>query len=417
MNFWSTSLFSASCSPIGLDAGSATVKAVQLRFDPRLGRWKLAAFCRLPRASRVGGRCFGPLEPAQAQRLADVLRRQGFEGSRVVACVTPAALISAPVTLPPRSAGAPLDDIARAQAADAARVDPHSLHAVWWDVPVARRAHSPGSPVNPNQPGPATEPTQGLVAAVRDHDLRAILHPLQQAGLEPVAVDSRAWALARACAPLLPPDGSIACLVDLAEHDPGLTLLADRRVVYERPLPDLTLAALRSRAAERFRVPSDLVDGLLTGSTPPEPLLGARVDILEAELNGYAAALAREIVVSIEYAAARTARRPGPVLLTGGGAALANLHDRLAKGVGAHCRVVTLPDVLDLQPETGINYAALAPNAPDTPAADLLLAAGLAMHDARLALAVGDAPSASESLRNPIAAAMHQAAQHGGLAA
>src|SRR5690606_26804280 len=120
------------CSPIGIDVGARSIKAAQLG---RAGRaWGVRTLARLTRSTP------GLPGAAEAVRLADSLGRLGFQGRRVVLAVPEDRLLTSVFELPPRSSGAPLEQMAIMELARSVRRDARSLEAACWEVPAPTRA-------------------------------------------------------------------------------------------------------------------------------------------------------------------------------------------------------------------------------------------------------------------------------------
>src|SRR5439155_3902434 len=103
--------------------------------------------------------------------------------------------------LPPRSSNAPLERIARMEVARAHRFAPDSFEMGCWDLPAAARA---------------TKQTPVMAVACTHSDAAAIMDPFEAGGMNVVALDVKAAALARACSPLLAADATaIIGIVDL----------------------------------------------------------------------------------------------------------------------------------------------------------------------------------------------------------
>ena len=85
-------------SPIGLDIGRRCVKAVQL-MRAKTG-WRIAAAAVLERKTEDA-----LLNAEEAERLCDVLHRQGFRGGDVVIAAPGRALRAEVLELPPRKLG------------------------------------------------------------------------------------------------------------------------------------------------------------------------------------------------------------------------------------------------------------------------------------------------------------------------
>src|SRR5947209_4397275 len=94
-------------TPIGIDLGAHSIKAVQLRAGAD-GRWGLGALACLPRSTPGS-----PVQSEEIARLAATLDRAGFSGTRAVLAVPAVDLISGMLELPPRVPGMPFEQIAR----------------------------------------------------------------------------------------------------------------------------------------------------------------------------------------------------------------------------------------------------------------------------------------------------------------
>src|SRR5262249_26290258 len=154
-----------------------------------------------------------------------------FEGRDVVACVPDDKLVTAVLELPPRSSGAPLDQLARVELARVHKLEPGSFELACWDLPAPARA------------GDATH----MMAAACPHaDADRLLGAIESAGLRVVALDIKPWALTRACAAVGSADGTTV-LLDVGEEGALLTAVRQAAPVYERMMRDGGTATLRGR--------------------------------------------------------------------------------------------------------------------------------------------------------------------------
>src|SRR4051794_35623253 len=112
--------FTRSRTPIGLDVAGRWVKAVQL--SRTATGLRLAAAARVARADPAAG-----FSEADAQVLAGVLERAGFQGHDVVLGAPREMLLSDVLELPPRASGAPIEQLARVELARANKCDPASF--------------------------------------------------------------------------------------------------------------------------------------------------------------------------------------------------------------------------------------------------------------------------------------------------
>ncbi|HEY8665912.1 MAG TPA: pilus assembly protein PilM, partial [Tepidisphaeraceae bacterium] len=249
-------------SPIGIDIGSRHIKAVQLRRTGREGLgWTVAAAATLPRSEANA-----PLDAREARRLFDVLERQGFRGNKIVALVPAEKLASSILELPPRTAGAPLDEIARMEFARIHKLDPHSFEMSYWDLP---------SPVR------ASKTTYAMAVGCEYKHANAYLDLLESAGFDVLAMDAPATAIARACAPALAPAPGITAALDLGWSGAILVVVLQGTVVYERTLMDSGMRTLHEGIHKQFELSDEVVEYLLR-----EVGMGGAMCSLQAPLGG-----------------------------------------------------------------------------------------------------------------------------------
>jgi Tfp pilus assembly PilM family ATPase len=335
--------------PIGLDLGTACIKACQLRRLPS-GAFEAAALMLVPRR---------PSEPMTeiAQRLPEMLARHGFVGRDLVLAVPPEARLLSMLQVPPASSGAPLATIVRNEFARAHKREASKLEIAWWELPLTDRATDGGA----------------VIAVGCGHEQSSsLLEPFDRAGFRVRAIDLAAAALGRACAGVLAPEPCINAVVDLGWSCPNLVLMRGTKIVYLRELPEVGLVRVQARLKERLRLGEDealaLTLALTQGEKPAfDPDLILRLDVLLAE---YASSLTREIDLSMRYALHRyPGGRQSRVLLVGGGAHLPMLTGDLRTALG--CEVVA-PCLGDL---VGSRISG-----PGAASGEFALAAGLSAH-------------------------------------
>lgn len=211
---------SARFSPIGLDWSGAVASAVQLR-RTRAG-WALHAAFHAP----VGP----PSDADSATSLHRILWRHGFEGSDAVLTLPTrgvASTTSATLSLPPRSSGAPVDQLARTEMARIAGRPPEALEIDLWDIPAPRRAAS-GWHV--------------FAVAAAGADVAARVELFEQAGLRVLAADSRATALCRATESLRGSGPDLTIVVELTWDAAHLVAAAGEGPVFERRIDELAIS-------------------------------------------------------------------------------------------------------------------------------------------------------------------------------
>ena len=357
-------------SPIGLDAGARTMKAVQLvhtRTGPRIHA--AAGFPRITPGEA--------LNPAEILRAAAVLRRQGFVGNRIVVSIPATQMLSGVVELPARSGGAPLDAIARQELARACRKEPQSIELSWWELPASGAGAR------------AAQGTQAIALGCTHTDANALLACFDPAGMDVLAIDARPATIARACTPLLSDPPNLTAILDLGYGAAHILILAGRTLVYERTLAEASLRLLASGVANQLSTDDVLADYILrvVGCRPlaDVPDHGAAFEQAEdarALICAHADAIAGELRTSMTYATRRFEGELTRILLSGAGADIPGLSERLAQRTGTEA-IIARVDALAAAP-ANIDPALLGPGA--------IVALGLALHNAPLpALAGGGA--------------------------
>jgi type IV pilus assembly protein PilM len=320
-------------SPIGIDVGSRAIKAAQLARAP--GGWRLHAEAVLPLpapATPDDAPNHWAVRDALVGRLLEVLDRRGFAGNKVVLSVPPSKLESDLLELPPRSSGAPIEQIARGEIARASALSGAPFEMACWDLPAPERA---------------TAATAVLAVAVRHTDAETLIAPFERGGVNVVALDTASWALARSMRTCAGQPGTATAVVDLGFSGSTLVLLGDGRVLYQRHLRDAGVGAMHRTVAERFDGPEDAARLLLTdpGATG-DPTRSAWIRKL---ISGYVEHLIDELQVSFAFAAHRYPAYPlRKLLLTGGGAALAGAADSIRSRLPIDVAVPPAAELVDV---------------------------------------------------------------------
>lgn len=340
------------CSPIGIDIGSRSIKAIQVRIESGEPVISSAAF--VPRAG--DHTLFGPND---AERLMSVLFRQGFTGERVIVAVPSHQLLSAVMELPPRSSGAPLGEIARAELARSQKTDPSQIEMVWWDLPGGARAN---------------EGTHVMALGMRHADSDALIAAFESAGADMVAIDAPSLATVRALSSRLIPAPGLTAIADISWSGSELVIVQGDVIVYERTINELGLSVVVEQLKKRLNVDDDSAGMLLRqlGCAPPGELNNqlAESQTAAAIVSQHADALAGELTMSLSYAARRFGTSVGRVLLTGGAGSVPGLAAHLGSSIDTPVVAATAADLLRV----------------DAPCVDtcriypMLTALGLAMH-------------------------------------
>jgi Tfp pilus assembly PilM family ATPase len=314
-------------SPIGIDIGSDAIKALQLKCG-RAGPSLFAATV-VPRSSTGS-----PIGPADFDRIARVLSRQGFVGDDVVLGVPADRLITAALELPPRTSNAPLDDIARTELARAGRTEPNAIESSWWPLPGTGR------------PG---EGTHGIGVACKHTDACALLDAGESAGLNILALDVLPVAAVRSVVPLCAGSGGLTGVLDIGHSACELLLLHERTLVYQRSMKELgtgrILTALAQAGHEALE-PATLMMrsvGCLPGADGDTSALGASIRSLVGQMIDGAA---DELRMSVSYAQRRFGGELTRVLLIGGGAELPGVLDRATRKLGVDVRMARASELV-----------------------------------------------------------------------
>lgn len=356
-------------SPIGLDVGSRTVKAVQLGRDRwGTGEWRVTAAAEVPRhdvTPQASGANPGKspavppfaLSAAEVRRLMGTLERQNFSGGDVVLAVPNERVVSSMLELPPRSSQAPIEQIARMEVARAHRFAPDSFEMGCWDLPAAARA---------------TKQTPVMAVACTHADAAAVMDPFEAEGLHVAALDVRAAALARACAPLLRDDAAgITGIVDLGWASATLSLMHQGVAIYGRTLGDSGIGKLYHTLATRLALDVDVIDYLLAESglagapahgSAPAPGAG-KVKPTDAAglIAAHFEAAVQELQVSLSYAQHQYPNTPlSRLLVVGGGGCIRGVTEHLRSALGIETKAAAPADVAAHTPAVAAQCASPA---------------------------------------------------------
>lgn len=298
-------------TPIGIDLAGQTIKMAQCapsRAGPRL----LACAS----AHRPGSSARTPaLTPDDADLIAGLIERNGFEGVELVLGVPRDLLLSASLELPPRSSGAPLEQIARLELARAHRVDPASFEMAMWEVPAPARA---------------SDATHALAVALSPPRLEPFIDALEARGLEVHALSPRPHALQNAAHPLLI-GGGLTAFIDANWDGLGISISLDATIVVDRFIENASWARVCIDGAARVGSTPEAAHAALCGPNKAAVSVGA----FRALASEYLETVVPEAARSVSYAAHRyPAAPPVRALLTGDAWALPGLLEKLNDALG-----------------------------------------------------------------------------------
>jgi len=242
-------------------------------------------------------------------------------------------IVTGMLELPPRTSGAPLDDIARSELATMHGYDPRTAEMAMWDLPASVRVK---------------DATQAMAVALRHADAEALLALFDEAGLEIVALESRMDGLVQACRPLLA-EGGVKAILELEWNAATLTLWHLGAAIYRWTVPAAGLKQLSESLAASIQLDRDQVDLLLTdvGLAPPAGDEAAGYEAAATAIRRHFETAAAAMESPLSYVAQLYPEAPvDAVLLTGPGAAIPGIDAYFKKRLGAAARCVTPADVI-----------------------------------------------------------------------
>jgi type IV pilus assembly protein PilM len=318
-------------SPIGIDFGGHSIKAVQLARG-RGNRWRLHAALNVPR--REVGK---PVDAAETLRLVAAFDRAGFVGDRAVVAVPKAELMTAMLELPPRAPGVPFDQIARMEFARVNKCEPAAMELACWDLPAPARA-SKASYVM----------AAGCAHATADRYLDGV----EEGGLDVVAMDFGTSAVARACAPLLQQrSNQSTAILDIGYGAASVILVQNGMLTYERVMGEAGVRSLASALGKQLELDEAEIDFVIRDSGFGEPgdRRGAeQFADTRRVITAHFAPLVHEVRLTFGYNEHQYPDAPvDALLLLGGGAAIPGLAAHLRAALEVDVRVVTPTEVVE----------------------------------------------------------------------
>jgi Tfp pilus assembly PilM family ATPase len=305
-------------SPIGLDLGPRTVRAVQLAGDT-----VVASYAR----DRIQpGAAYGAEE---LQLVAAALERRGFRGRRVVVAMPDELTVTQLLALPPAKSHT---ELARAQLCAAQKLAPNELEVATWPLPADDRGG---------------KKQRILATACRRDDAVKLLETLERGGLEPAAIDAGFLTAVRAAESRLEGLDGVAALLRLDWSTASFVLLQGGAVAYERPLPELGIAPVHRGLVEALEVEADVVDYVirtagLCGGGPETDLDAGLASAVQERLRSYTVQLVSELRVSFDYATQETGR-VSALVVVGEGGGWPGLSERLARELSVDLHTVRVP--------------------------------------------------------------------------
>jgi type IV pilus assembly protein PilM len=299
------------CSPIGLDIGACSVKAVQAQ---RPGRGSAPVACvRFARINK--GK---PIDTAELANIAAVLRRKGFSGHDIVIVAPADKLKTGPLELPAKGPNVPMDLLARAEFSRLHKADLESSEFAYWETPTAIRAGK----------------TTSLMAVAYPHtDAEQQIALYESAGLYVAAIDTHGSSLVRACEQQLD-EGKASAILEIGWGGAVLVLVRNRVVAYERRIADLALSKIHEDLEEEMELSfEEAIEALFDASD-------RRLPAVTEILSDYFNQLAEQLTKTFSYMRHQYPEAPVErVILAGGGAELPHVATQLEAICGIETRV------------------------------------------------------------------------------
>ena len=293
-------------APIGVDIGSRMIHAVQL--DARGIPAHRLAMAR----ARPGE----PFDADEASRLAEALIRRDMPGDRLVLAAPPELTLDANLELPPRSSGAPLEQIARAESARMHGVTEFEM--AFWTVP---------------EPARAASATYAIATICPHERAEKLLASFDETTFTAVVLDLPACAFAAAAATKLEPD-AVTAVLDLGWSRGELIAYHGDTVIVQRPLPEAGSRAAHGALMCELDLEGELAEVITEQIGFDRDIEGAEpgaVQIMRDTLASHVERTLGEVRSSLAYVSHRYPGAPlSRVLLVGGGAAMPGLRARIA---------------------------------------------------------------------------------------
>lgn len=265
---------------IGIDVGSRAIKFVGL--DARAGEPRVSG--TVPRL--VPG---GPIDGAEVERIAAVLRRRGVWSGSLVLAAPPAVSSTAMLELPPRSSGAPVDRLAQIEMARIMRREPDSIETVAWDVPFG---------------GKAAQHASVMAVACPSESVRAFSEQFEDQGFSVEAIEPPCIALARSVRAWSKAGSFVT--VDLGAASGRICVITAGTVTLERELGELGMVERIGCAAAPLGLTGDSLWRLLQAGQPEErPTTRTAEELASTFRERLAEDVQRAIAESIGYVRSR----------------------------------------------------------------------------------------------------------------
>ena len=301
---------------IGLDIGSVRTKAAQC---DRRGRVEhLASFPRMKPHT--------PVDSQEAEYIAEVLLRQGFQPGPVILACDPDHLRIEELDLPPITDRSAVDRIVCSEIMRISHWAHGTFEQAWWPIP-ARAMHSTTN--------------SALVVASTHASAEALVEPIAATGFDVEALEIPAIAASRACA-AKQTAGGMVCSVDIGWRASKLSAHLDGDLVFVRTLPGSGISSLHEALSVNSQNQMAVIERLsLASDKHPWSTPTLRRTFLEA-LEALGLTLAEELNRSFSYISRRfPGSEPISIFVGGGGSSIPGLSETIRKALGLEVTLAT----------------------------------------------------------------------------
>jgi Tfp pilus assembly PilM family ATPase len=322
-------------TPIGIDVGSRSIKAAQLRKSD--GRHHIAALSMSPRAKLTD-----EIHRQEILDLKSVLRRQGFCGNQIVLAAQEEKLLRGTVELPAKMSGAPVAQVARIELSRMHDAAPSSFEMICWELPTQGKSKST---------------TQAIAVGCPHGAANTLLDVFEGCGFNVCALDVRSAAAARACMSLTAPQPAVTCMLDLGWNSTKLLLVSGDKVIYDTLLTANCMSKLILTLKEESGITEEsayqIVStvGFVNDSRASE-CDQEFADVIRKKLRRHFDTVLEELNAPFAYA---NRQYPGGqierLLLIGGGARISGLAQYVEAALDIEVMSVGPSDVVDSSPQ------------------------------------------------------------------
>lgn len=336
MRTTSSILTTALSNPVGVCFDARTIHAAQV--TRAKDGWALAGAVRLDRTGKA--ETAAALTPAEVSRLRQAMMLQGMNAGQVAIAAPAGFATLTAMELPPRSSGAPLEQIAGMELSRLQKLEAGTFEISLWELPKSQNRARSGA--------------ESYIAATATHAAgEALTAAFDASGLAVRAIVPEALAVAKAAGTGL----DHRAIVSLNSHAMDVVVMSEEgKVVYHRALPELGVhriyTTLKERANLSIEAADGAIDALAAGDRAPDG------EELDGRMKTLTAAVARAISEHAEFVASEVGRsltyasrfapdcEQKPVRVVGAGARLPSLCERLSDHLELACSSLPCGELL-----------------------------------------------------------------------